>query len=146
MANAFDTYTPGGPPVDGRVRRAATWDLGLVTVAFMVLWPSPAMRLTLGLPWSVHIPLMLGSLAVVWWLYSVMCAALLRRTVGMYIADLGFARPADAVRASVVSLWALGWAAALVPAALGARGPADAGTGWAARLSGLALASTRESG
>ena len=142
MANAFDTYTTTGPPERVHVRRAAVWDLGLVTVLFMILWPSPALRLTAGLPWSVHIPIALASLFVVWWLYAAVCARFLRRTVGMYLADVGFADAGAATRARTAAAWALGWAAALLPTAFGAVGPADAEHGWAARLSGSDLAST----
>lgn len=74
MANAFDTYTTTGPPERAHVRRAAVWDLGLVTIVFMILWPMPALRLTAGLPWSVHVPILLASLFVVWWLYAAVCA------------------------------------------------------------------------
>jgi hypothetical protein len=143
MPNAFDTYTTHGEPGPSQMRRAAVWDLGLVTVVFAVLWPTPAMRLTVGLPWSVHIPVALASLVVVLWLYAVACARFLRRTVGMYLADLGFAEAGDAADLARESRWALGWALALVPAAFGARVPADHQRGWAARLSGLPLASTR---
>jgi hypothetical protein len=143
MPNAFDTYTPVGAPDPARLRRAAAWDLGLVTVAFMILWPMPALRLTAGLPWSIHIPVAFASLVVVWWLYAAVCARLLRRTVGMYLADVGFADPEAAAHAGRAVRWALGWALALAPATCGARGPADPERGWAARLSGLTLASTR---
>jgi hypothetical protein len=143
MPNAIDTYVSRGAPEPAQMRRAAAWDLGLVTVVFAILWPTPAMRLTVGLPWSVHVPVALASLAVVWWLYAVVCARLLRRTVGMYLADVGFAEPDGTASLGRVLRWALGWAAALVPAVLGARGVADPERGWAARLSGLTLASTR---
>jgi hypothetical protein len=142
MANAFDSYSAAGPAEPGQVRRAAAWDAGLVAVVFMVLWPTPAFRLTAGLPWSVHIPLMLAGLVVVWWLYSLTCALALRRTVGMYLADVGFAG-GDAGGFATAARWALGWTAALLPTAFGARAPADGQRGWAARLSGLTLVSTR---
>jgi hypothetical protein len=128
------------------VRRAAAWDLGLVAVVFMILWPSPALRMTAGLPWSIHIPIALASLFVTLWLYSAVCARVLRRTVGMYIADVGFADSETATRTTATALWALGWTAALLPAAFGATGPADAERGWSARLSGLTLRSTRAAG
>jgi hypothetical protein len=143
MPNAFDTYAAHGEPEPAQMRRAAAWDLGLVTVVFAVLWPTPAMRLTVGLPWSVHIPVALVSLMVVLWLYAVACARFLRRTVGMYLADLGFAEADGAADLARATRWALGWALALAPAAFGSRGPADHQHGWAARLSGLALVSTR---
>jgi hypothetical protein len=141
VANAFDTYATTGPPERAHVRRAAVWDLGLVTVVFMILWPMPALRLTAGLPWSVHVPILLASLFVVWWLYAAVCARALRRTVGMYLADVGFADPGSVTTPSAIR-WALGWTAALLPTAFGAVGPADAERGWAARLSGSRLAST----
>jgi hypothetical protein len=127
MANAFDSYSAAGPAEPGQVRRAAAWDAGLVAVVFMVLWPTPAFRLTAGLPWSVHIPLMLAGL---------------RRTVGMYLADVGFAG-GETGGFATAARWALGWTAALLPTAFGARAPADGQRGWAARLSGLTLVSTR---
>lgn len=142
MANAFDTYQAIGAPARAQLRRAAAWDLGLVTVVFMIVWPTPALRLTVGLPWSVHIPILLAALFVALWLYAAVCARAVRRTVGMYLADIGFA-DAAAVAPGAVALWALGWAAALLPTVSGATSVADAERGWAARLSGLALASTR---
>jgi hypothetical protein len=146
MANAFDTYACMGTAGRGQVRRAAAWDLGLVSTAFMILWPSPALRMTAGLPWSVHIPIAVASLVVAWWLYAALCVRVVHRTVGMYIADVGFADASDAARARAASVWALGWAAALLPTALGAVALADAERGWAARLSGQALVSTRAAG
>jgi hypothetical protein len=143
MANAFDTYSTTGVPERAQTRRAAGWDLGLVTVVFMVMWPSPALRLSAGLPWSIHIPIALVSLFVTLWLYSAICARVLRRTVGMYLADLGLDESARAADVRVVAPWALGWAAALLPTVLGAATPADAERGWSSRMSGLALVSTR---
>jgi hypothetical protein len=143
MANAFDTYTTSGTPERGQLRRAAAWDLGLVTVVFMVMWPSPALRMTAGLPWSIHIPIALASLFVTLWLYSAVCARVLRRTVGMYLADLGFADLEGIAHGRPAATWAMGWAAALLPTVVGAAGPADPERGWAARLSGSSLVSTR---
>lgn len=143
MANAFDTYATTGAPEAAQVRLAAAWDLGLVTVVFMILWPTPALRLTAGLPWSIHIPVLLAALFLTLWLYAALCARVLRRTVGMYLADVGFTEAGAIVRVGAMASWALGWTAALLPTALGATGPADAERGWAARLSGMRLASTR---
>ncbi|MDO8915002.1 MAG: hypothetical protein Q7W16_02825 [Coriobacteriia bacterium] len=143
MANAFDTYAATGTPERGQLRRAAAWDLGLVAVVFMILWPSPALRMTAGLPWSIHIPIALASLFVTLWLYSAVFARVLRRTVGMYIADVGFTDVEAAARTSALALWSLGWTAALLPTAFGAAGPADPERGWSARLSALTLVSTR---
>ena len=85
---------------------------------------------------------LLAGLFATWWLYALVCAARLRRTVGMYLADLGFAGPDD--RSGSRAVWALGWAAALLPAVLGLRGAGDPASGWAAAWSGLPLASTRK--
>lgn len=89
MANAFDTYTTTGPPERAHVRRAAVWDLGLVTIVFMILWPMPALRLTAGLPWSVHVPILRWALG---W------------TAALLPTAFGAVGPADAER---------GWAARL---------------------------------
>jgi hypothetical protein len=149
MANAFDTYTPTGPADAGRVRTAALIDLAIGALLAILVWPFPVMRIvttditgSVALGWVAHVALLLTFFAVMDVAYGSVATVLLRRTAGMYLQDIGFADTV-AVTWGRALRWAFGWTAATLPAAFGAQVLADGETGWAARLSGLGLSSTR---
>lgn len=137
MASRLSAYRPGGAAPSGSVLRAAGFDLLAAAVAGVLLWPFPLVRLTLGVPWAVHGPLIAVWILLVYVVYLAAGAGVWGRTPVMYLLDLGLAgaeRPFGARRSL---LWAAGWALAVVPALAGARSLADPDRGLAARFSGL---------
>lgn len=125
---------------------AAGGDLAVAAVVAMLVWPFPLIRLTLGIPWSVHVPLILAWVLVVYAAYLATSVAIWGRTPVMYLTDLGLAgvpRPFGLGRSL---RWALGLAVAVVPSLLGARSLADPRTGLAARASGLVTVASESVG
>lgn len=138
MTSRLGVYAPGAAADPPRAVRAAVLDL-LVSVAVgMLLWPFPLIRLTLGLPVTVHVALILAWILIVFVIYLTVTVAVWGRTPVMYLLDLGLAgRPRPfGVPASL--RWGLGWLLAVLPAMVGARGLADPSSGLPARFSGLA--------
>jgi hypothetical protein len=149
MANAFDTYTPTGTAEAGRIRTAAVIDLVIGALLAILVWPFPVMRIvttditgSVALGWVAHVVLLLTFFGVMDVAYCSVATMLLRRTAGMYLQDVGFADTA-AITWGRALRWSFGWTAATPAVAVGARATADPERGWAARLSGLALISTR---
>ena len=128
MGNAFRDYTTTGAADPARARSAAAADLGIGMVAGILLWPFPVVRLGLeglmgspALGWAVHVPLLLVFASLAAWAYVALCAGSLRRTVGMYFADLGF-REAPDPGAATAFAWA--WVGAGLAGLTGPAGPA----------------------
>ncbi len=121
----------------GKTLRAAAADLAVSAVVALLLWPFPLIRLTLGVPWAVHVPLIAAWILLVYATYLAISALIWRRSVGMYLLDLGLAGRGAPFPVAAGVLWACGWALALFPAVLGARRLGDPREGLPARLSGL---------
>ena len=141
MGNAFRDYATHGPADSARARAAAVTDLGIGIVAGILLWPFPVARVAfeglMGSPalgWAVHVPVLLVFALLASWAYGALCTVLVRRTVGMYFADLGFSE-VPAVPAAVS--FAGTWVAAGMAGLMGSSGPA-------CRAAARSLRSTRE--
>jgi hypothetical protein len=141
MANAFSDYAVSGPADPRRARGAALVDLGIGAFLAVLVWPFPVMRLVLTDAagsvlggWVVHVALLLIFMAVMDGLYSAVAIAMLHRTAGMYLQDVGFREggPGRGVAFAAGVFWAL----AGVAGAFGVIGPA-------ARAAERSLGSTR---
>ena len=137
MASAIGTYRPSGPAQPGRPLRAAAVDLAGAAVIAILLWPFPLIRLTLGIPWSIHGPLIVVWVFVVYAVYLTVCVAVWGRSVAMYLLDLGLDGPARPFGLGRALRWSAGWVVAILPSLLGARSLADPAAGLPARFSCL---------
>jgi len=141
MASAFTDYSATGPADPRRARIAASIDLGVGAFLALLVWPFPVMRLVLtdatgsvALGWVAHVALLLASMVVADAVYGAVFILTLKRTVGMYLQDLGMAEGAmhGTGAAALAALWAL----AGVAGVLGVLSPA-------ARVAERHLVSTR---
>lgn len=137
-------YAVTGPGSASRALGAAWLDIVAGGLLAMIALPFPLVRSSIvaALP-SAWLPAFAGAVLAAFALgsatYPAVTAAVLGRTPGMYLLDLGF----DAGRPSAgrAAVWSLGWVLA-AGVALAFRTLADPAAGLAARVSGLRAGST----
>jgi hypothetical protein len=121
-------YEVGGPAEPRRVRAAALIDLGIGTLLALLAWPFPVARIlatdlagSVALGWALHVAMLLVFAAVASWLYSAFSSALLHRTAGMYLRDLGYREGPPELGAAFLA--ALPWTGAGIAGLFGAIEP-----------------------
>jgi hypothetical protein len=134
-------YRGTGPAEAGRTRLALAIDGVAVVLVVIVAWPFPLFRLTLGVPWVVHVPLILAAVIAGVWVYGLVCAKLWGRTVAMYLLDLGLDGVERPFTLALSARWSFGLALAFA-AIGGAFGTIEPAAGLPVRLSGLTTVST----
>lgn len=142
MASRLGMHAVTGEADARRAIRAAGIELAVSVVATLLLWPFPLIRLTLGIPWAVHGPLILVAILIVYVAYLAVSVRLWGRSPAMYFLDLGLTGGSRPFPFGRGLRWAAGWAVAVVPALLGARWLGDPRDGLPARFSGLGTART----
>jgi hypothetical protein len=145
MASRLGRYAVTGEADARRAIRAAAIELAVAVVATLLLWPFPLIRLTLGIPWAVHGPLIVVGILVVYVAYLAVSVRLWGRSPAMYFLDLGLTGASRPFPFGRGLRWAAGWAVAVVPALLGARSLGHPREGLPARFSGLDTAETAPS-
>ena len=124
-------YEVTGPAERRRVRVAWLIDVLAGAVIAMLGFPFPFVRAAAST--LVFVLLILAAILLVAYLYLVVVAKLLARTVGMYLMDLGFEGGGPSIGRS--ARWALGWLMSFGSHATG---------GFASKLSGLVVMSTAD--
>lgn len=139
------SYEDVGPAQPRAIRSATAIDVVGAAVIAMVLYPQPAARAAImgrGFPVWVFVLSLLLSIVVVYAIYEAATLLIWARTPGMYLMDLGL-KPTGRPGVGAAILWALGWTIAFLPTLFGFKRAYAAETGIAARMSGLAIASTK---
>jgi hypothetical protein len=129
-------YEVGGPAEPLRVRTAALIDLAIGTLLAVLAWPFPVARIlttdltgSVALGWALHVAMLSVFAAVASWLYAAFCSALLHRTAGMYLKDLGYRDGSPGLGPAFGV--ALAWTGAGIAGLFGGMGPsASFGGGW----------------
>lgn len=142
--SALSSYHITGQADPGRVRGAGLLDfLGAALIA-MIAFPQPVVRAAIsgaGLPIGVFVALIFVAIFVVQWFYLTLAALAWRRSVGMYLLDLGLDVPDRPPFVSAAG-WALGWVVASLPALAGVTAAFHPELGLPARLGRMATRST----
>jgi hypothetical protein len=142
MSGRLGEYVTG-ELADARRARLAGWlDLLLALVVTMLVWPFPFARATLE--WPVHVAAILVAILVVDFTYRLLTLRLWRRTVAMYLLDLGLAaRGGGDIALGAAVRWSVGWSMIALPSLVGLRRLADPARGLPVSLSGLETRTTR---
>lgn len=135
MSSRLSRFEVSGEADPVVARRGLIVDGVSIVLVTLMVWPWPFFRLTLGLPWAVHVPALLISATSAVWLYGALAARLWGRSVAAYLFDLGLdgaERPFSWARCAA---WAAGYTVAfLLGGSFGTSHPAH---GLPARWSGL---------